>query len=54
MRARISSRMRIRFLLALLLLIPAAVSAQLAAPHVRIAQGELAGQVTTLGPDVFK
>lgn len=54
MKARISSRMRIRFLLALLLPIPAAVSAQLAAPHVRIAQGEVAGQVTTLGPDVFK
>ncbi|MGB7191772.1 MAG: carboxylesterase family protein [Acidobacteriaceae bacterium] len=40
--------------LALLLLIPATLPAQLAAPHIRISQGELAGEVTTLGPDVFK
>lgn len=41
-------------LIVLLLLAPASLPAQLAAPHVRIAQGELAGEVTTLGPDVFK
>src|SRR6185437_1766387 len=38
----------------LLLFVPATLLAQLAAPHVRIAQGELSGQVTTLGPLVFK
>ncbi|MGH9586610.1 MAG: carboxylesterase/lipase family protein [Acidobacteriaceae bacterium] len=38
----------------LLLLAPASLPAQLAAPHVRIAQGELSGEVTTLGPDSFK
>ncbi|MFZ0663138.1 MAG: carboxylesterase family protein [Acidobacteriaceae bacterium] len=38
----------------LLLLAPISLPAQLAAPHVRIAQGELSGQVTTLGPDVFR
>ncbi|HEX5234662.1 MAG TPA: carboxylesterase family protein [Silvibacterium sp.] len=43
-----------RTALLLALLIPTTLSAQLAAPHVRIAQGELAGEVTTLGPDAFK
>lgn len=38
----------------LLVFAPIGLPAQLAAPHVRIAQGELSGEVTTLGPDVFK
>jgi para-nitrobenzyl esterase len=47
--------MRKLLLLCLLpLLPPLTLPAQLAAPHVRIAQGELAGEVTTMGPDVFK
>jgi para-nitrobenzyl esterase len=37
-----------------LLLTAAPVPAQLAAPHVRTSQGELAGEVSTMGPLVFK
>lgn len=47
--------MRTASLLALLLLLsPAGLPAQIAAPHARIAQGELVGQVTGMGPYAFK
>lgn len=46
--------MRSLSLLFSLLLTTASLFAQLAAPHVRIAQGELAGEVTEMGPDSFK
>jgi len=46
--------MRFRFpALALILLVPS-LRAQLAAPHARIPQGELAGEVSTMGPLAFK
>ncbi len=38
----------------LLLFAPVALFAQPPAPHVRVAQGELAGTVTTMGPYVFE
>lgn len=38
----------------MLLVAPLGASAQVAAPHVRIAQGELAGEPTGMGPYVFK
>src|SRR5271165_2144965 len=49
--------MRSRFpalVLALAILAVLPLSAQLAAPHVRIPQGELAGEVSEIGPLVFK
>jgi len=47
--------MRNSLLLCLLLLLTLhSLPAQLAPPHVRIAQGELVGEVTTMGPDAFK
>lgn len=38
----------------MLIVAPMVASAQVAAPHVRIAQGELAGEPTGMGPYVFK
>jgi para-nitrobenzyl esterase len=47
--------MRTPLLLCLLsLLMPNSLMAQLAPPHVRIAQGKLSGEVTDMGPDAFK
>lgn len=46
-------RTMLGFLL-MLLVAPIGVSAQVAAPHVRIAQGELAGEPTGMGPYIFK
>ena len=46
--------MRFRFSALLIVLAFVSAHAQLAAPHVRISQGELAGEVSTMGPLAFK
>ena len=46
--------MRFRFSALLIVLASVSAHAQLAAPHVRISQGELEGEVSTMGPLVFK
>ena len=46
--------MRFRFSALLIVLASVSAHTQLAAPHVRISQGELAGEISTMGPLAFK